>query len=262
MGIELIEKRFALMGARVRISEETRRNRAGIDIREDMEGEFFDIRIGENEKVEYEVVDLQAKMRHLLLLARRENRKEKFLCGHDERHWFVCAVPGNGINNVVSAMEALQPLSVRWQARHKVKRAKNRFARRNEAFVRQGEWFFVPVDQLKVKETLIFRNEPISRGNGSKPHFCEEVYRDGGVEVMVCSHYPRGVTLNAFNHFLKSNAEARKWDWKLMRQNAAVYVRGRVRHPDHKTIVLDGWHRVLMNRENEAPGMRSVVFLD
>ena len=47
-----------------------------------------------------------------------------------------------------------------------------------------------------------------------------------------------------------------------MRRNAAVYVRGRISHPDHKTIILDGWHRVLMNTENEAPGNRHVVFLD
>jgi hypothetical protein len=33
-------------------------------------------------------------MRHLLLMARSWT-KDKFLCGHDERHWFVCAVPGD-----------------------------------------------------------------------------------------------------------------------------------------------------------------------
>jgi len=29
---------------------------------------------------------------------------------------------------------------------------------------------------------------------------------------------------------------------------------------DHKTVMLDGWHRVLMNTENQAPGARAVVF--
>jgi hypothetical protein len=47
-----------------------------------------------------------------------------------------------------------------------------------------------------------------------------------------------------------------------MQRNASVFVRGRVWHPEHKTIVLDEWHRVLMNTEREAPGARSVVFLD
>jgi hypothetical protein len=47
-----------------------------------------------------------------------------------------------------------------------------------------------------------------------------------------------------------------------MRRDALAYVRGRVWHPDHKTIVLNGWHRVLMNTEYQAPGAPAVVFLD
>ena len=35
--------------------------------------------------------------------------KNKFLCGHDERHWFVAAVPGRSVATVRSAMEALKP---------------------------------------------------------------------------------------------------------------------------------------------------------
>ena len=46
------------------------------------------------------------------------------------------------------------------------------------------------------------------------------------------------------------------------RRNAEVYVRGRVWHPDHKTLVLSGWHRVLMNTEHLAPGRSNVTFLD
>jgi hypothetical protein len=33
-------------------------------------------------------------------------------------------------------------------------------------------------------------------------------------------------------------------------------------HRDHKTAELDGWHRVVMNTEGEAPGRARVVFLD
>jgi hypothetical protein len=40
------------------------------------------------------------------------------------------------------------------------------------------------------------------------------------------------------------------------------YVSGSVRHADHKTIVLHGWHRVLMNTEGQAVAMRNVAFLD
>jgi hypothetical protein len=36
----------------------------------------------------------------------------------------------------------------------------------------------------------------------------------------------------------------------------------KVRHADHKTIVLHAWNRVLMNTEGEAKAMRYVASLD
>jgi hypothetical protein len=47
-----------------------------------------------------------------------------------------------------------------------------------------------------------------------------------------------------------------------MRRYPGVYVRGRVRHPDHRTVTLHGWHCVLMNTEGESRAMRNVAFLD
>lgn len=267
MDISILEKRFALIGARVKfeiIPPPTwrSRKRPGIDIGNDRLGEFFDIKVANDDAVDYEVVNLQKDARHLLLMARRGLSKEKFLCGHDERHWFVCAVPGKSVTNVENAMKALQPAFVRREVFFKVKRQKNRFERRNEAFVRQGEWFFVPFPELVFNSKLILKNEPMSRGFGSKAHVCEEVFRSGGEAVMVCSQYANGVSIRQYNAILKQNPTANRWNWQLRRRGAAVYARGTVRHPDHKTIYLDGWHQVFMNTENEAPGMRHVVFLD
>jgi hypothetical protein len=47
-----------------------------------------------------------------------------------------------------------------------------------------------------------------------------------------------------------------------MQRNATVFVKGRVWHPDHKTVLLNGWFRVEMTTENQAPAMRHVAFLD
>ena len=47
-----------------------------------------------------------------------------------------------------------------------------------------------------------------------------------------------------------------------MRRDPQVYVKGRVSHADHKTILLPFWHRVLMNTEHRAAGMQNVAFLD
>ncbi len=49
---------------------------------------------------------------------------------------------------------------------------------------------------------------------------------------------------------------------KKRKDNPTVFVRGRVRHPDHKTIVLHGWHQVLMNTVTESMAMRHVAFID
>ena len=262
MDTNAIETMFGRIGARVRVSGAPHPRLAGIDIQTDRYGEFFDIKVGPEEQVGYEVIDLRPDMRHLLLMARRPNAKHKFLCGHDERHWFVCAIPGGSVSSVKAAIEALQPPEVRSAVRRRVKRVKDRLRRRNAAFVRQGEWFFVPVPELTVKETSILKNEPISRGNGSKSHVCQFAYRSGGEAVYVSIRYPLGLTRDAYSRLLKRNPSARSWAWRVMRRNAAVYVRGRVWHPDHKTIVLNEWHRVMMNTEGQALGARTVVFLD
>jgi hypothetical protein len=47
-----------------------------------------------------------------------------------------------------------------------------------------------------------------------------------------------------------------------MKRNAQVYVRGRIRHADHKSITLHGWHRILVNTENQFRAMRNAAFLD
>jgi hypothetical protein len=262
----LLSKKFEQIGARVQlrpvINNIYRREQPGIDIRADHKGEYFDISLAANDEVDYEVIDVRPDMRHLLLMARRVRGKQKFLCGHDERHWFVCAVPGESVSNVVNAMEALQPRDVKNVVHRRVKRVKDRLRRRNKAFVRQGEWFFVPVESLRVEPRLILRNEPLSRGGGSKSHMCEYLYRSGGEVVWVCRWYPQGLTETGYRAVLRAFSKAKNWGWRQMTREPTVYVRGRVWHPDHKTIVLDDWHRVLINTEREAPGARNVVFLD
>jgi hypothetical protein len=158
-------------------------------------------------------------------------------------------------------MEALQPRGVKGVVGRRVKRVKDRLRRQHKAFVRQEEWFFVPVESLRVDPRLILRNEPLRRA-GSKPYMCQYLYRSGGEIVWVCRHYPQGLTEVGYRAVLRAFSKARNWGWTQMTREPTVYVRGRVWHPDHKTIVLNDWHRLLMNTEREAPGVRNVVFLD
>ena len=62
-----LETMFERMGARVRVRETFSGNRGGIDIRSDRHGEYFDIGVGAADQVEYEVIDIQPRLRHLLL---------------------------------------------------------------------------------------------------------------------------------------------------------------------------------------------------
>lgn len=216
-----------------------------------MEADLWGIR-------DFRVTDARPKERHLLLRV----QGSRFLCGHDERHWFVAAVPERPVSRLVSeAFEALKPEIV-IEAQEAVGLSKaERMSRHNAAFIRQGEWFFVPRPGLGLDGEPILGNEPISRGNGSKPHRVEQLVRFGGIPVYVSKISPGGFTLDEMNAWCRKNPR-RRVAWQEMRRGATAYARGRISHPDHETIRLDGWHEVVMNRENEAPSMRHVAFLD
>lgn len=260
-----IERHFAAIGARAKLRPDARTAPANIrvDIRRDGEGEFFDIACGHRVAVnDVSVVDVQPRLRHLLLMSRDGSANHKFLCGHDERHWFVAAVPERaGASTVRTAFEALRPRAIQFELnRRRVKPAK-RNRRRNEVFVRQGEWFFVPLVRFQVETSWILRNEPLRRGLG-KPHWCEELVRQGGELVYVSVQHPQGLTPRERQLAISRRPELRHLHWVAQRRNPQVFVRGRVRHADHKTIELDGWHQVLLNTEHESQAMRHVAFID
>ena len=262
-------KKFDRIGARLKVAERpSRRFRPisgviSLDVQADRNGEFFEVVPPEGTDPEVAVLDVQPADRHLLLMVREGGEKHKFLCGHDERHWFVAAVPESApVGTVRQAKEALKPAEVQAAQASKGLRAEARSRRKNTAYRRQGEWFFVPVPGFTVDEALVLRNEPLLRGNGGKPHWVESCYRAGGETVHVCSRHPNGVTGDQHRRILAGNPKARGWGWQTMRRNPGVYVRGRVRHADHKTIVLHGWCRVLMNTEGQSRAMRNVAFLD
>jgi len=270
----LLTSKFERIGARVKfLSIPPRRQwinstfitqyTVRLNIGHDRAGEFFEISPTIGQSPSIDVLDIQPSDRHLLLLIREEGAKSKFLCGHDERHWFVAGIPESApVGTVRQAKEALQPTLVKSALARVGVSGKSRIRRKNAAFIRQGEWFFVPNPNLFVDHARVRRNEPLIRGIGGKPHWAEYCYRIGGETVYVSNRYPNGVTELQYRAILSSNANANKWPWKIMKRNPGVYVRGRIRHPDHATITLHGWHQVVMNTENQSRAMRNVAFLD
>ena len=169
---EVLERRFATMGARLSLPERPWRGAPRIDVRSDRRGEFFEITFGRGNLTEVEVVDVDARDRHLLLLVRNGERKSKFLCGHDERHTRFSSARASG-----------------------------------SSFRRPG-----------VISEARFRALP------------EKQRRSGR--------------------------------WQRLVRDPLVFAKGTVRHPDHATVHLPDWHRVLMNTEQDAEAMRHVAFID
>jgi hypothetical protein len=276
MNANNIESKFAAMGARIKVREVASRWRQGnrvwvspedfaVDIRRDGSGEFFELRVPTHlrETLDVSVMQAEPQARHLLLFVRKQGEKpqlDRFLCGHDECEWFVAAVPG-GASSVSQAMDALQPQEVRAALTRKHVSSRKRYARKNRAFRRQGEWFFVPEPSFVADTKLVLRDEPLRRGGG-KPHLVEQLYRTGGETVHVCSRHPNGVTPTEYRQILRGQPEANRWGWRVMQRNPGVYARGTVRHSDHATITLPFWHRVIMNTETQSRTMANVAFLD
>lgn len=242
---EYLCRHFARMGARVVVRGPRLRQRTklAIDVGRDRSGEVFVI--GCEEEIAIEVLDVQPRSHHLVLMTRDGSDNHKFLLGRDERHWFAAAVPGDSVRDVRTAIASLRPTEIEGR----------------EA-IRQGEWFFVPEPGVNDKGAVILRNEPLSRGGGSKPHVCAQMMRKGGEAVMVCNRYPTGIAIGEYQKLIARNPEERQFGWSRMVRDAEVYARGEIRHKDHKTIDLWCWHRVFMNRERFAKHAPQIAFLD
>src|SRR5262245_10005758 len=77
-----VQKSFEAIGARIKLRP--RQSSYALDVRRDKAGEYFDLSVA-TDAPEFQVLQAVPDDRHLLLYARDGQR---YLCGHDERHWF------------------------------------------------------------------------------------------------------------------------------------------------------------------------------
>lgn len=271
-----LEKKFSQMGARVKVGPPGRRSRNdfSIDIRRDEEGEFFDIQV--KNEIDMMVLDVQKDDRHLLLRVNDpENPKARFLCGHDERSWFTCAIPeSSGASSVFQAKQALKPkmlldIEKNEGLKTKLTHKRHRKLKSGRRIHRQGEFMFIEepgfVPDINFPH-VIHKNEPMSRGGGSKPHMAEYLYRRGGTIVYVSNHSPEaqnGLSEKDYHELLKKDPKLKVLNWQRQVANAAVFVKGRITHRDHKTLDLkEIWYRCEMNTEGRSKARSNVRFLD
>jgi hypothetical protein len=119
MDISVLERRFAAIGARVKVANEPWRGSPEIDVLSDRLGEYFDVRFrGNGPAIELAVVDVQPADRHLLFLVRRGAEKSKF-----------CAVTTSGTGSLPPFPRALgvwpefRPRSGRFSRRRSTRRS-------------------------------------------------------------------------------------------------------------------------------------------
>ncbi len=140
-----------------------------------------------------------------------DDSKRHFLAGMDEQHLFIAQLP-RGASTVWGAHQLLRS--------DELKRAERGAF---EKTIRQGEWFFVYLMPRELAEVEleagkrlanIRRDVGIAQAanvrRGGRPHVADEVFMHEG----------------------------------------RIYVRGRVRHPDHATVSLRPWRRAIVNTES------------
>lgn len=270
-----LQKSFEKMGARVTIRKGTGVSAGAVrmNVATDSKGEHFTLTIHpeiDESQINIQVLDYDADLRQMLLFVRtprmqviwnrgRQNFKvvenetfdERLLVGRDEMHWFVAGV--TRAKTVREAFSNLRPQAVTVAMSRSGVKSKDWRKRKTKGFVRQGEWFFVPVHFQEDKDTIIHKNEPIRRSTGGKPHFVEEVVRFGGTIVWV-----KGDLILNENQFKKLDAAERTY-YRQQVSGARVLGRGKVKHPDHHTIVLNGWHEIHLSTES---GVMTNAFID
>lgn len=168
--------------------------------------------------------------------------KRRFLVGMDECHLFIAQLT-KPATTVKQAHEGLRPRSV----------PAGRAARKL-GIVRQGEWFFQPASpgelervERHVAANGVERNVRIGRGRGwmpGRPHVVSE-------SVLLVLNETRTPV----------RRRGRTVAFETVRETLEL-VRGRIKHPDHRTIELHGWHKVFLNTEDRQTLSRFSSWVD
>ena len=109
MTIEM-RQAFELIGAEVQV--ETQGRVFEIDVLQDGQNEVFRLKYPQQDVITAEAIDVQPKRRHLVLDVSgwRLPISGRYLCGHDEFHWFVASLPFDQRTATVrGAMEGSSP---------------------------------------------------------------------------------------------------------------------------------------------------------
>jgi len=178
-----------------------------------------------SDRVDGTVISISEKARVMEVLQKTPQFKRHYLVGVDERQLFIAQVP-KAITTVKQAHQELKGA--------RVETAEGRAPGRT---LRQGEWFFLnptPAElqelkrYIKKNRTAIVKKAPLP--GGGNPHTADEMV------TMPAKRLRHGFPVN---------------------RSQEIYVRGRIRHKDHKTLKFASWRKVLRNAEGGFEPERS-----
>lgn len=164
---------------------------------------------------------------YILIERKTDARTRYFLMGVDERQLFIAQTQ----TPVTTVAEARKSLGKTVQLAEGT--------RRGSSADRQGEWFFLEtshevrnhIDQMIEKNrTTIERDQPVGLKmgrQGGNPHVADE---------MVVLTLKNASTTNHLSHGFPV-------------RDRQVFVRGKIRHTDHKTVKFSQWREVIANDE-------------
>ena len=147
------------------------------------------------------------------VVLRTETRASRLLVGMDESHLFICPLLSVDRPSTIEGVHRVLAPDPVLEAR-----AGGLHVRR------QGEWFFVPV---ATPETL---------------REIEMAERSDQIQIRAPI-----VELGSWQHVREHRAD------ELIRSGDRIFVRGRVRHVDHRATILHQWHEVFRNTEARQP---------
>lgn len=171
------------------------------------------------------------------IMVRRQTsaRMRYFLAGLDERQLFI-AQTTEAVTTVDQARRSLG---------RSVQFAEGK--RRGSSMDRQGEWFFLETNAqtreeiekaIKSTKASVRRNidigSPDSRRGAGNPHVADEYIRLPNVST----------------------------DGKAPIRPFRVFVRGKIRHSDHKTVRFSQWREVIRNNESQDSRGSNVFWVD
>ncbi len=183
-------------------------------------------------------LDFRETQSHFFIKQQTPADNRRFLMGVDERQLFVAQL----IKRVTNIVEARRSLGKTVQFHE---------GKRKMTPNRQGEWFFVKATDQQEKDIELLLNKKrifiVKKKNigkyagrvGGNPHTADE--------IVVIPQSRALVEQAKQSKFMRKHKPIVLSEYPVRKRE--VFVRGRIRHIDHKTIKYTHWYQVILNNE-------------